>query len=128
MSDDAQRKTERDAPDRREDLGGSGKPGGPADPLRQSRTSLAWLAASLLALLLVLLIILVVQNTQKVEVSFLGWNGQTPLAVALLVAAVAGLALGKPTLAGLRLAAERRAGPPGVPPASGSPAPAGKDA
>jgi len=43
-------------------------------------------------------------------------------------AAVAGLALGKPTLAGLRLAAERRAGPPGVPPASGSPAPAGKDA
>jgi len=93
MNDDAQRKTERDAPDRREDLGGSGKPGGPADPLRQSRTSWAWVAASLLALLLVLLIILVVQNTQKVEVSFLGWNGQTPLAVALLVAAVAGLAV-----------------------------------
>jgi uncharacterized integral membrane protein len=61
------------------------------DPLRMSRTSGAWIAASLLALFLVLLIIFIVQNTQKVNVSFLGWDGQAPLAAALLIAAVAGL-------------------------------------
>lgn len=62
-----------------------------ADPLRMSRTSGAWIAASLLAILLILLIIFIVQNTQKVHVSFLGWDGQAPLAAALLIAAVAGL-------------------------------------
>lgn len=61
------------------------------NPLRGSRTSGVWIAAFLLAFLLVLLIIFVVQNTQKVHVSFLGWDGQAPLAVALLVAVVAGL-------------------------------------
>ena len=44
-----------------------------------------------LGLVLLLLIIFVAQNTQKVNVSFLGWDGQTPLAVALLIAAAAGL-------------------------------------
>lgn len=61
------------------------------DPLRGSRTSGAWIGLALLAVLLVLMIIFIAQNTQKVQVSFLGWNGQTPLAVALLAAVVTGL-------------------------------------
>jgi uncharacterized integral membrane protein len=46
-----------------------------------------------LGLVLLLLVVFIAQNTQKVEVSFLGWTGDTPLAVALLVAALAGLFL-----------------------------------
>lgn len=61
------------------------------DPLRRSRTSGAFVALVLLGLLLVLLIIFIAQNTQKVHVSFLGWDGTTPLAVALLIAAVGGI-------------------------------------
>ena len=41
-------------------------------------------------LLLLLLAVFILQNTQKVEVSFLGWNGHAPLAATLLLAAVAG--------------------------------------
>ena len=61
------------------------------DPLRGSRTSGLWASVIALGLVLLLLIIFVAQNTQKVNVSFLGWDGQTPLAVALLIAAAAGL-------------------------------------
>ncbi len=61
------------------------------DPLRSSRTSGAWTAVIVSAVLLVLLIIFIVQNTQDVQISFLGWDGTAPLAVALLVAAVAGV-------------------------------------
>ena len=61
------------------------------DPLRGSRTSGLWATVVALGLVLLLLIIFVAQNTQKVNVSFLGWDGQTPLAVALLIAAAAGL-------------------------------------
>ena len=43
--------------------------------------------------LLLLLIIFIGQNTQDVEVSFLGWNGQAPLAVSLLVAVLVGILL-----------------------------------
>ena len=63
------------------------------DPLRRSKTSGAWLSVAALGLVLLLLIIFILQNTQSVEVSFLGWNGHAPLAVALLVATVAGLFL-----------------------------------
>ena len=63
------------------------------DPLRQSWTSRAWLAVVALAVLLLLLIIFIAQNTQSVEVSFLGWNGHAPLAVSLLIAAVVGIVL-----------------------------------
>ena len=45
----------------------------------------------LLVVLLVLLAIFVLQNTQKVEISFLGWSGNAPLAAALLIATAAGL-------------------------------------
>jgi uncharacterized integral membrane protein len=65
----------------------------PKDPLRRSRTSGAFVALVLLGLLLVLLIVFIAQNTQDVHVSFLAWDGTTPLAVALLIAAVGGILL-----------------------------------
>src|SRR5689334_4063199 len=61
------------------------------DPLRRSKASGAWLSVAGLGLVLLLLIIFILQNTQSVEVSFLGWDGHAPLAVSLLVAALAGL-------------------------------------
>ena len=63
------------------------------DPLRRSRTSGAWTAVIIAAVVLVLLIVFIVQNTQDVQIAFLGWDGTAPLAVALLVAAVAGVVL-----------------------------------
>ena len=63
------------------------------DPLRGSRTSGAWATVIALGLVLLLLVVFIAQNTQQVDVSFLGWTGQAPLAVALLIAAVAGLTL-----------------------------------
>ncbi len=44
-------------------------------------------------MVLVLLIIFITQNTQSVEISFLGWSGSAPLSVAMLISAVAGLFL-----------------------------------
>ena len=61
------------------------------DPLRSSRTSGTWLAVVSAGVLLVLLIIFIAQNTRDVHVSFLSFDGRTPLAVALLIAAAAGL-------------------------------------
>ena len=63
----------------------------PKDPLRGSRTSGAWIGLAVIAILLVLLIIFIAQNTQKVQISFLGWDGRTPLAVAILASVVVGL-------------------------------------
>jgi len=63
------------------------------DPLRRSRTSSAWVAVVALAGLVLLLVIFVAQNTQDVQISFLGWDGRAPLAVALLVAALVGILL-----------------------------------
>ena len=61
------------------------------DPLRGSRASGLWVAVVALVVLLTLLAIFVLQNTQPVEVSFLGWEGDAPLAAALLIAVAAGL-------------------------------------
>ncbi len=63
------------------------------DPLRGSRTSGLWVAVVLSGVVAVLLIIFIAQNTDPVDVWFLGWEGETPLAVALLIATVAGLFL-----------------------------------
>jgi uncharacterized integral membrane protein len=63
------------------------------DPLRGSRTSGVWIGVIALAVLLVLLVVFIAQNTQDVHVSFLGWDGEAPLAVTLLVAAVSGIVL-----------------------------------
>ena len=71
------------------------EPAAPAakDPLRRSRTSGAFVAVIALGLLLVLLVVFIAQNTQDVRVSFLAWDGTTPLAVALLIAAIGGILL-----------------------------------
>lgn len=60
------------------------------DPLRGSRTSGFWFTVLLLVVLLLLLAVFILQNTQRVEVTFLGWNGHAPLAATLLIATVAG--------------------------------------
>jgi uncharacterized integral membrane protein len=66
-------------------------PAGGADPLRGSRTSTTWVGVILLVVLLVLLVTFIGQNTQDVRVSFFGWSGRAPLAVALLIAATSGM-------------------------------------
>ena len=63
------------------------------DPLRRSRTSGAWVAVVAAAALLLLLVVFIAQNTQDVQISFLWWDGEAPLSVALLIAAVIGIAL-----------------------------------
>lgn len=63
------------------------------DPLRRSRTSGAWTAVVAAAVLLLLLVVFIAQNTQDVHLSFLWWDGSTPLSVALLIAAAIGIAL-----------------------------------
>ncbi|MEO6511430.1 MAG: lipopolysaccharide assembly protein LapA domain-containing protein [Nocardioides sp.] len=63
------------------------------DPLRRSRTSMLWVATVGFGLVLLLLIVLVLQNTQKVEFTFLWWEGTPPLAAALLIAAAGGIAI-----------------------------------
>ena len=65
----------------------------PKDPLRGSRTSGAFVAVVALGLLLVLLVVFIAQNTQDVQVSFLAWDGTTPLAVALLIATAGAILL-----------------------------------
>jgi uncharacterized integral membrane protein len=66
-------------------------PAGGSDPLRGSRTSTTWVAVIGLVVLLVLLVVFIGQNTQDVSVSFFGWSGQAPLAVALMIAATGGM-------------------------------------
>lgn len=78
-----------------------------SDPLRGSRTSGLWIAVAASGIVLVLLIIFIAQNTDPVSVRFLGWEGETPLSVAILVATAAGLFLA--TIAGsLRILQLRR--------------------
>jgi uncharacterized integral membrane protein len=65
----------------------------PDDPLRRSRTSGAWVGVVGAAVLLLLLVVFIAQNTKDAHLSFLWWDGSAPLSVALLVAAVIGIAL-----------------------------------
>ncbi|MBC9732331.1 lipopolysaccharide assembly protein LapA domain-containing protein [Nocardioides marmotae] len=71
--------------DARADAGG--------DPLRGSVTSGVWAALVAFGVVLVLLVVFIAQNTEPVLVRFLGFEGETPLAVALLIAVAAGLLL-----------------------------------
>lgn len=61
--------------------------------LEHTKAQGLWLAALGFALVLLLLVIFLLQNGQKVEISYLGANGQLPLAVAMLASAVAGALL-----------------------------------
>lgn len=59
----------------------------------RSRTGAAWVALIAATLLAVLLIVFLVQNTHSTEISFLWMTTSTPLAVALLIAAVGSVLL-----------------------------------
>jgi uncharacterized integral membrane protein len=61
-----------------------------AEPPLRTRAGLAWVAVCVAALIAVALLVFLAQNTQKVHVSFLWLDGDTSLAVAALVSAVAG--------------------------------------
>jgi len=63
------------------------------DPLRASRVSRFWAALAALVVLLLFLVVFVAQNTERVTVHFLGWEWHPPLAVAMLVAVLVGLAI-----------------------------------
>lgn len=64
-----------------------------SDPLRRSRAGGLYVGVIALGIVLILLIIFVAQNTDPTTVRFLGWEADIPVAVALLIAAVAGLFL-----------------------------------
>jgi uncharacterized integral membrane protein len=54
----------------------------------RTRTGAAWVTLIAAALVAVLLIVFLMQNTRGTEISFLWMTTNTPLAVALLIAAV----------------------------------------
>jgi uncharacterized integral membrane protein len=79
--------------------------------LPRTRAGTAWVLACVAAVALLVLIVFITQNLHPVEVSFLGWHGQFPLAVALLAAALIGsvltLILGSTRILQLRRTAVR---------------------
>jgi putative membrane protein len=84
----------------------------PPEPVSTGgRTAAAWTAVSLGVLVAVALVVFLAQNTRQVEVSFLGFNGSVPVAVALLAAAVFGasvvLVVGTARVTKLRLVARQ---------------------
>lgn len=78
----------------------------------RTRTGAAWVGICTAALLFVVLIIFMLQNTRSVEVSFLGMNGNLPLALALLIAAVGAailtMVVGAARITQLRLLSRRQ--------------------
>lgn len=68
-----------------------GRAGNGEDPLRGSRTSGLWVTMVVVGVLIVLLVVFTLQNTQEVDVAFLGWEGRLPLSAAILIAAAAGI-------------------------------------
>jgi lipopolysaccharide assembly protein A len=75
------------------------------------RTAAVWTAVSLGVLVAAALVVFLAQNTRQVEVSFLGFSGSVPVAVALLAAAVFGasvvLVAGTARVTRLRLVARQ---------------------
>jgi uncharacterized integral membrane protein len=71
-----------------------------------TRTSAVWFGICVAALMFVVLIVFMLQNTGRVAVNFLGWQGTAPLALTLLVsavgAAIATMAIGVTRMSQLR--------------------------
>jgi uncharacterized integral membrane protein len=65
----------------------------PQHRIKRTRTSGVWVAVAFFAVVLLFLLIFILQNSQKVDISFLGAHGHLPLGVALLLAAVCGVLL-----------------------------------
>ncbi|MFI5936967.1 lipopolysaccharide assembly LapA domain-containing protein [Actinoplanes sp. NPDC051494] len=72
------------------------EPAGEAPPVRstqrvpRTRTSAVWFGVWAGVAALILLIIFVAQNTGRMQISFLWMDGRIPIALALLIAGVAG--------------------------------------
>ena len=103
----------------------------PAEPIdtheplpgeRRTRLSGAWTAIVVGLVALVVILVFILQNGQKVEVTFLMFSGQLPLAIALLFALILGavivFAFGAARILQLRMVAghARRKGPVSAPP------------
>jgi uncharacterized integral membrane protein len=71
------------------------RPGRPAPSaqIQRTRISAVWIALIVAAALLVALVIFIAQNARDVSIHYVGLDGRVPLAVGLLVAAVAGMLL-----------------------------------
>lgn len=59
--------------------------------VRRTRSSGAWVGLILTALVLILLIIFIAQNTTRVSIKYLGFNGHMSLGLLILLAAIIGL-------------------------------------
>jgi len=59
--------------------------------VRRTRASAWWSGLIVAAILAVLLLVFIIQNSDKVTIHFLGFDGRLSLAVALLLAAVLGM-------------------------------------
>ena len=59
--------------------------------VRRTRSSAIWVGLIATAIVLIALLIFIAQNSSTVTVHYLGAHGRVPLAVALLLSAVAGL-------------------------------------
>lgn len=85
--------------------------GPPLPGERQTRLSGAWTALVIGIVILVVILVFILQNLKSVEVHFLFFEGQLPLAVALLFAMVLGavvvLAFGAGRILQLRRVARR---------------------
>jgi uncharacterized integral membrane protein len=78
-----------------------------------TKTGAVWFGLAVSTLVLIALIVFIAQNTRRVTVRFLGWDGRTPLSVALLIAAAAAALLvvivGTARILQLRRSAHRQA-------------------
>jgi uncharacterized integral membrane protein len=73
----------------------------------RTRTGAVWIGVWAGVVVLILLIIFIAQNTAAVEISFFALEGQIPLALAMLIAGVAGAIIAM-AVAGLRILQLRR--------------------
>jgi uncharacterized integral membrane protein len=88
------------------------KPARPAEPpVKFTRAAAAWTALIVGFLVLIVLLIFITQNTESVQLTFIGWRWNLPLGVAILLAAVSGglltVAAGSARIFQLRRAAKR---------------------
>ena len=82
------------------------------EPIPSTRASRAWVRVLPALIVLAILLIFIFQNRQDVKISFFGWSGSLPLAIALLASAALGvlvlLILGSVRMLQLRREVRRR--------------------
>jgi uncharacterized integral membrane protein len=87
--------------------------GPPKSALTFTRTAATWWALAVGVLILIILLVFIAQNTDSVPIHFLGWQWNSPIGVAFMLAAVSGalitLAAGTARIIQLRRAAKKDA-------------------